>query len=252
MHGLQRSVCLIFTCFLACGTAPVDATDSEDSGSGFDASFDSSKDSSKSDVAKSDTFTGDGSGSGDGASGEISDSGSEIVGSDAIVDSGSDTGSTDEDSAPEISGPVCGDGKCNFPETNGNCSSDCPAPVCGDGFCQKPESGVVCELDCDPKTLGAVACIKKVCAADLATCSSDKECAKILGSGLSCVNSTSGDTDFCLKTLASNAKGKGLTAPACNAGSCATGSPASPVCGDGTCASGETASSCGYDCFGGK
>jgi len=49
------------------------------------------------------------------------------------------------------SGPTCGDGKCEAPETESTCAADCkPAAKCGDGTCQASagETKENCSKDC--------------------------------------------------------------------------------------------------------
>jgi hypothetical protein len=49
--------------------------------------------------------------------------------------------------------PVCGNGKCEAPETYLTCPADCPppAPVCGNGKCEAPmENYQNCPADCPP------------------------------------------------------------------------------------------------------
>ncbi len=97
------------------------------------------------------------------------------------IDAGSadsiDTGG-EPDTGP--TGPVCGDGICQFPiENPGSCAVDCP-PVCGDGLCQAPkESVATCAADCPP------VCGDGVCQAPTegpANCSAD--CGPVCGDGV--------------------------------------------------------------------
>lgn len=46
-------------------------------------------------------------------------------------------------------GKVCGNAKCEAPETKVKCPADChDAPKCGDGACTAPESMATCPADC--------------------------------------------------------------------------------------------------------
>ena len=54
-------------------------------------------------------------------------------------------------------GPVCGDGKCESPETATTCATDCTAaPVCGDGKCEAPEDATSCAKDCTTATASLI------------------------------------------------------------------------------------------------
>lgn len=127
---------------------------------------------------------------------------------------------------PFAPGPVCGDGLCQAPETNGTCPADCPAaPVCGDGLCQAPEDNASCPADCPP----APVCGDGICEApeDNASCSADCPAAP---------------PDVC---------GNGICDPTEDNASCPVDCPVVPppvVCGNGICEPSENSITCAADC----
>jgi hypothetical protein len=77
------------------------------------------------------------------------------------------------------SGPVCGDGKCESPESVSNCAADCkPAAKCGDGECQASagETKENCSQDCgEPDAVCGDGKCEESKGEDYQTCSDDCE-----------------------------------------------------------------------------
>jgi hypothetical protein len=75
---------------------------------------------------------------------------------------------------------VCGDGLCQYPETNCSCPQDCgagcpPPPRCGDGVCNGTESHLSCPGDCPAGTCSG----GKIDCCDDGICRSGALCKKI-------------------------------------------------------------------------
>ncbi len=120
---------------------------------------------------------------------------------------------------------VCGDGRCQAPETSESCPLDCVigSVLCGDGKCEAPETSGSCPADC---VIGSVSCGDGKCEAPETSVSCALDCL--------------------------------LMEPVCGDGTCetletATSCPldcavVNPQCGDGTCGLDETCDSCPEDC----
>ena len=164
---------------------------------------------------------------------------------------------------------TCGDGKCGAGETAANCPGDCAAPPgsCV-GKCGAYDKNASCQCDtkctangdccgdlataCPGSTggnPGIVTCVETNCPTEVATCTADPACSKILDCAKNCADQN------CLMGCVGGPGGMG-NLPAglqgiytCgNKANCFATQPATPVCGDGKCDPGETNSSCPKDC----
>ncbi len=162
-------------------------------------------------------------------------------------------------------GPVCGNGTCEPPETNASCAADCPAAkVCGDLTCSSGETSTSCPLDCPPTGCNngicstnetakscpqdcdpATKCMLANCEAQWVNCASDTACASIL----SCVAGCAAGNTTCAQTCYSNGTSN-AQALVSNYSSCysSAGCGTTTNCGNGTCDSGETNATCPADC----
>ena len=126
----------------------------------------------------------------------------------------------------QASGPLCGDGKCQAPESTATCPADCKVvgPICGDGTCDPGETAASCPGDC-----GAVLtqCGNGVCETGETAASCPADCNKVIAACGNGVCET------------------GETAANCPAD---CGTTTGPVCGNGKCETGETAGNCPKDC----
>ena len=166
---------------------------------------------------------------------------------------------------------TCGDGKCAGTETATNCPGDCgtvtpPTGSCA-GKCGQYDKTWSCQCDTKcasaanndccgdlatacPATSPIVTCVETNCPTDVAACTADPACAKVLDCAKNCTDQN------CLFGCVGGSGGFGNLPPALqgvyNCGNKANcfqgGGPTAPVCGDGKCDTGETAASCPKDC----
>jgi hypothetical protein len=61
---------------------------------------------------------------------------------------GTACGETEESCVEDCVDAVCGDGKCEGPETPAGCPKDCAVTVCGNGVCEAGENAQDCPADC--------------------------------------------------------------------------------------------------------
>ncbi len=94
--------------------------------------------------------------------------------------------------------PVCGDGKCESPETKTSCAKDCGGGggACGDGKCDAATESVdTCPADCgDTKTK----CIYAACGEQIAACQTDPDCNGLVG----CLGNCDQTDDACIQACA--------------------------------------------------
>ncbi len=157
-------------------------------------------------------------------------------------------------SSPDVpTGPVCGNGQCESPESAQSCPADCPAgpPVCGDAWCQiESESPSLCPIDCDAGAVAVLTCLKAPCAAELGVCLGSKACILALGEAMSCLSSCGGGSNCDVCGKIASAKPGGDAVVACGFAQCGSASP-DGFCGDDECGSKESAVTCLADCQGG-
>lgn len=120
--------------------------------------------------------------------------------------------------------PICGNGKCEPPETTQTCAKDCPGGggTCGDGNCDPAtEAADTCPADCgDAETK----CIYTACGAEINACQTDPDCNALVGCLTNCDQTDNACIQACAKASNNNAIqlyttfGKCVQAAACGGG----------------------------------
>jgi len=181
---------------------------------------------------------------------------------DSVADSGgeADVGPSPEDASAEVSDakaevvdaktdvkvPVCGDGKCESPESPATCSKDCKAPAsCGNSLCEadKLEDEENCPSDCAFAEEFNL-CLQSACTSQFKSCNANTVCAAVVECAIDC-GGTVACIDLCAVGTTEAAKPAVFSLL-----NCAWSNLCYPTaCGDGACqAPKENGFSCGADC----